>query len=68
MIKPLKKRGRPRTRKYNDANVGEDGIETENKSKESKRASRPPKNLDDDYDFSMRKRPRREVTNDKLLR
>lgn len=67
MIKPLRKRGRPRTRPYNDA-VLCDGLEGNSKSKESKRMSRPPKNLEDDYDFGLKKKPRRENLSEKMAR
>lgn len=66
MLEPLRKRGRPRTRVFNNA-VGNDGSEGDGK-KESKRLSRPPKNLEEDYDLGMKKKPRRENLSDKLIR
>lgn len=56
MIKPLRKRGRPRKHPLND-----DGTVVDVKSK---RLSRPPKNLEKDYDYGVKK-PRRENLNDR---
>lgn len=61
-FKPLRKRGRPRTRPYNS-----DGVDASS-SKESKRTSRPPKKIDVDYHFGLKKKPRRETISDKVFR
>lgn len=59
MIKPLSKRGRPRTRPYGASR-------TDGKAKVPKRLSRPPKNLDKDFSSAIKK-SRKEVPNEKVF-
>ncbi|XP_054716478.1 zinc finger protein 569-like [Uloborus diversus] len=72
--KPAKKRGRPKTRPSADATAqpttSTEGSESTKAAtvNENKRQSRPPKALEEQYDFGVKKKTRRDNTSDRSFR
>ncbi|KFM72015.1 Zinc finger protein 569, partial [Stegodyphus mimosarum] len=66
--KSVRKRGRPRTRPCADTINQSDGNADSSGTRENKRQCRPPKNLEEDYDYGVKRKIRRESITDKIFR